>query len=124
MKPTRAGSASGRISRWPESRGFPARLPRLTASVNSAEWRIRAAAGSTGAHLPRRRASDADALAALPAPGGQDGPARPGAHAQPEAMRLGTATVVRLERTLAHQKLQGCSVTGNLYAEETGISGR
>jgi hypothetical protein len=48
------------------------------------------------------RGSDREALAALAATRGQDRPARAGAHAQPEPVRLVTAAVVRLVRTLAH----------------------
>ena len=58
-----------------------------------------------GKHCPcryPRASSDADASAALPAPGRENGPASTGAHAQPEAMRLRPTAVVRLERTLAH----------------------
>ena len=43
--------------------------------------------------------------AALAAAGGQDGAAGAGAHAQAEAVRLGAATVVRLEGALAHEIL-------------------
>jgi hypothetical protein len=49
--------------------------------------------------------SNADPGPALPAPGGEDRAARPGAHPQPEPMRLGAASVVRLERALAHRRL-------------------
>jgi len=63
---------------------------------------------SRGKHAACRpvASSDTDARAALPAPRGQYCAARAGAHAQPEAMRLGPVPVVRLERTLAHGKLQ------------------
>src|SRR5690348_14268151 len=50
--------------------------------------------------------SDADPGPALLTPCGQDGAARAGPHTQPEAMRLGTASIVRLERALAHWWLQ------------------
>jgi hypothetical protein len=59
--------------------------------------RASAGAGRTGSY--------ADPGPALPAPGGQHRAARPGAHPQPEPMRLGAASVVRLERALAHRKL-------------------
>ena len=49
--------------------------------------------------------SDGEALAALAAARGEDRPAGAGAHAQAEAVRLVTATVVRLVRTLAHEFL-------------------
>jgi len=49
------------------------------------------------------RGSDREALAALAASSGQDRAARAGAHAQPEPVRLVTAAVVRLVRTLAHE---------------------
>jgi hypothetical protein len=50
--------------------------------------------------------SDRDAGAALAPPGGQDRAPGPGAHAQPEAVLLVAATVVRLICTLAHSRLQ------------------
>src|SRR6516165_6703281 len=46
--------------------------------------------------------SGAELRAALATASGEDGPASPGAHPQPEAMDLRPPTVVRLERTLAH----------------------
>ena len=46
--------------------------------------------------------SDTDPRTPLTAPGRQDRAAGAGAHAQPEPVRLRTAAVVRLERTLAH----------------------
>ena len=42
--------------------------------------------------------------AALGPAGGEDGPAGPGAHAQPEAVGLRAAAVVRLEGALAHRR--------------------
>jgi len=48
------------------------------------------------------RASDADALAPLPAPGREDRAPGPGAHAQAEPMRLRPVAVVRLKSTLTH----------------------
>jgi hypothetical protein len=47
-------------------------------------------------------ASHADARAPLPAPRPEDRAAGPGAHAQPEAMSLRPAAVVRLKSTLTH----------------------
>jgi hypothetical protein len=62
-----------------------------------------------GQHAYERRvASDGQLGAALAAAPGQDRPARAGPHAQPEAVRLGAAAVVRLEGTLAHFGLQCC----------------
>jgi hypothetical protein len=51
---------------------------------------------------PMTRASNADALAPLPAPGRKDRAPGPGAHAQAEAMCLRPAAVVRLKSTLTH----------------------
>jgi hypothetical protein len=48
------------------------------------------------------RGSDREALAALATARRQDRASRAGAHAQPEPVRLVTAAVVRLVRTLAH----------------------
>jgi hypothetical protein len=50
--------------------------------------------------------SHADPGPALPASRGQNRPAGTGTHAQPEPVRLGTTSVVRLERALAHWWLQ------------------
>jgi hypothetical protein len=88
------------MSRCPDTSGRPARLPDRVAAVNSAPLRIRAPAGSMT--TPASQGSDADALASLAAACCQDGPARPGAHAQPEPMRLGPAAIVRLEGALTH----------------------
>jgi hypothetical protein len=113
-KPTRAGSATGRTSKRPEIKGLPARLPRSRAALNSAVRRSRAAAGSIGSHHPRRQRSDADAGAALAPPRSQHCPACPGAHAEPEAMRLGTTPIVRLKRTLTHHDSRCCGYLGGI----------
>src|ERR687894_138934 len=76
--------------------GRPARLPDRTTAVNSGRRRRRACAGST---------SGGELLAALAPTAGDDRPARAGAHPQPEAVGLGPAAVVRLERALAHEVL-------------------
>jgi hypothetical protein len=54
------------------------------------------------------RGSDRDAGAALAAPRGDDRSPGAGAHPQPEAVLLVATTVVRLESTLAHSRLQCC----------------
>jgi hypothetical protein len=63
---------------------------------------------------PGRAGSDAEPLAALPAPRGQHRAAGPGAHAQPESVRLRAAAIIRLERTLAHgiSRYRSVTVTG------------
>jgi hypothetical protein len=106
------------MSRWPDTSAFPARLPSRTACENSDFRRIREAAGSTASHrravAPQghlagragRRQSGTDPGAPLATPGGEDRPPGSGPHAQPEAVRLRPAAVVRLERTLAHWRLQ------------------
>ena len=76
--------------------GRPARRPDRTTAVNSGRRRRRACAGNT---------SGGELLATLAAATGEDRPARAGAHTQPEAVGLGPATVVRLERALAHEVL-------------------
>jgi hypothetical protein len=50
--------------------------------------------------------SGAEARAALVASRRENGAASAGAHAQPEAVGLRPAAVVRLERALTHRKLQ------------------
>ena len=76
--------------------GRPARRPDRTTAVNSGRRRRRACAGNT---------SGGELLATLAAATGEDRPARAGAHPQPEAVGLGPAAVVRLERALAHEVL-------------------
>jgi hypothetical protein len=83
-------------------RGCPPGPPGRTPTAD-ASGRRQAAPGLTAR---RRRWSDTDPRASLTAPRGEDCATRPGAHAQPEPVRLGTAAVVRLERTLAHWGLQ------------------
>src|SRR5215211_4432897 len=76
--------------------GRPARRPDRTTVVNSGRRRRRACAGST---------SGGELLATLAPTAGDDRPARAGTHPQPEAVGLGPAAVVRLERALAHEVL-------------------
>src|SRR4051812_50225151 len=76
--------------------GRPARRPDRTTVVNSGRRRRRACAGNT---------SGGEVLATLAPTAGEDRPARAGTHPQPEAVGLGPATVVRLERALAHEVL-------------------
>ena len=59
--------------------------------------------------------SDTDPGAPLAPPGGQDRAPRPGAHAQPEPVRLGAAAIVRLKRALAH----GCLPVRSLVLPTT-----
>ena len=54
----------------------------------------------------RQRRSDADPRTALTAACSEDCTTGTGAHAQPEAVRLCPTPIVRLERALAHRKLQ------------------
>src|SRR3954465_7716904 len=76
--------------------GRPARRPDRTTAVNSGRRRRRACAGST---------SGGELVATLAPTAGEDGATGTGAHPQPEAVGLGPATVVRLERALAHEGL-------------------
>src|SRR5687767_829343 len=76
--------------------GRPARRPVRTTTVKSGRRRRRACAGST---------SGGELVATLATAGGEDGAPGPGAHPQPEAVGLGPAAVVRLERALAHEGL-------------------
>src|SRR3954447_1465375 len=76
--------------------GRPARGPGPTTAGDSGRRRRRACAGST---------SGGELLATLAPTTGEDRPARAGAHPQPEAVGLGPAAVVRLERALAHEVL-------------------
>src|SRR3954471_9977349 len=76
--------------------GRPERRPDRTTAVNSGRRRRRACAGST---------SGGELVATLAPAAGEDGAAGTGAHPQPEAVGLGPAAVVRLERALAHEGL-------------------
>src|SRR3712207_5166527 len=76
--------------------GRPARLPDRTTAVNSGRRRRRACAGST---------SGGELVATLAPAAGEDRATGTGAHPQPEAVGLGPAAVVRLERALAHEGL-------------------
>src|SRR5215212_11184015 len=91
--------------------GRPARRPDRTTAVISGRRRRRACAGNT---------SGGELLAALAATAGDDRAARTGAHPQPEAVGLGPAAVVRLERALAHEGLplrrRRCGPTGGRAA--------
>jgi hypothetical protein len=91
--------------RWCRTTRPPrARMPSRTTDEKSVERRIRLATGSTRRLAPRRAAvsSGRQFGAALAATGSDDRPAGPGAHAQPKAVRLGAAAVVRLEGALTH----------------------
>jgi hypothetical protein len=110
-KPTFAGSPERTPASVPEGSnscpartGPPARRPVRITCRNSSGRLIRDCRGSTTP--PRGSAptapSGAQPRAALAASSGEDRPACPGAHPQPEAMDLRPPAVVRLERTLAH----------------------
>ena len=95
---------SGVASRWTTTAGAPARAPRRTARPKS---RLGATARVLGEHGAARVGRQADELgAALAATGREDRAAGAGAHAQPEAVRLGPTAVVRLEGALAHGRLR------------------
>src|SRR5215210_8084561 len=94
--------------------GRPTRRPDRTTAVNSGRRRRRACAGNT---------SGGELLAALAPTAGDDRPARAGAHPQPEAVGLGPATVVRLERALAHEGLPLHDIGGRVPAGRRSRSG-
>src|SRR4051794_1814439 len=87
--------------------GRPTRRPDRTTAVNSGRRRRRGCAGNT---------SGGELLATLAPTAGDDRPARAGAHPQPEAVGLGPATIVRLERALAHEVLPLHGVGGRVSA--------
>ncbi len=138
-KPTSGGSSASRRFRCATRTGRPARRPRRIASANSSPRRMRDADGSTGPSstygrpLHRRRegrraraggdwSSDRQLGAALAAARGQDGAAGPGAHAQPEAVGLRAATVVRLVSTLAHEWAPGFRYARGLRTRHNPMS--
>ena len=85
--------------RWTTSDGRPARRPWRTVAVKSERCRSRDAAGNTGIRV---RSSGRKALTTLPAASSEDGAACTRSHAEPKAVGFRTATIVRLERALAH----------------------
>ena len=119
-KPTRAGPSGSAgpagASTCTASAPRVARRPRRTVSVKS--WRRvnRVARGSTAwprrcpdertacrPRSPRSRGGSRRQLGAtLAAPSSDDGPPGAGAHPEPEAVRPGATTVVRLKGALAH----------------------
>src|SRR3954464_11306174 len=94
--------------------GRPTRRPDRTTAVNSGRRRRRACAGNT---------SGGELLAALAPTAGDDRPARAGAHPQPEAVGLGPAAVVRLERALAHEVLLRYDIGGRSSTGGRGCGG-
>ena len=66
--------------------------------------------------------SGGELAATLAAAAGDDGPAGPSAHAQPEAVRLGAAAVVRLIGALAHDGLRNRIATPNSRLRRAEIS--
>src|SRR5579859_1262805 len=74
----------------------------------SAELGAAAHPGGSGQHLAppprgRKRPSDADSRTALAASRREHSAPGPGAHAQPEAVRLRATAIIRLKRALAHR---------------------
>jgi hypothetical protein len=98
-----AAPAASASKRWTTRRGRAARRPDRAAAAKSERCRSRDAAGSTR-DPGRRAASGRKALTALPAARGKNGATSARAHPQPESMGLGSPTVIRLERTLAHSR--------------------
>ncbi len=105
-------AAPGPGYRCTTSDGRPTRRPRRTAVVKSWRRRSRFPAGSTTA------GSGGQARATLGAARGDDRTSGPGAHAQPEAVGLRAAAVVRLERALAHS-----GAPGRLVGRIWGVAG-
>src|SRR3954463_916540 len=98
--------------------GRPTRRPDRTTAVNSGRRRRRACAGNT---------SGGELLATLAPATGDDRPTGAGAHPQPEAVGLGPAAGVRLERALAHEVLLLHGIGGRVLAgrrARTGVSPR
>src|SRR3954452_11102372 len=94
--------------------GRPTRRPDRTTAVNSGRRRRRACAGNT---------SGGELLAPLAPATGDDRPTGAGAHPQPEAVGLGPAAVVRLERALAHEVLLLQDIGGRAPAGRPTRSG-
>ncbi len=90
-----AAAAHGKLRSRPAAASG---IPREARPTSPAEAPLVMKPGAPGSH--------ADPGPALPPPCGQDRPSCPGPHTQPESVRLGTASVVRLERALAHWWLQ------------------
>jgi hypothetical protein len=98
-------AADGGISMLADSNGPPAWRPVRSTSRKSSGRRILQSRGSKAVSPcgpEPMTPSGAQPRAPLGTTRRDDGPASPGTHAQPEAMDLRPAAVVRLERTLAH----------------------
>ena len=136
MKPTRAGFVDRSHQQVPGNQRLTGaaaasrRQPRTPPGAASSP--LREASAVTTPDKVRRVSqsqSDADARAALAPPGRQHRAAGPGAHAQPEAMRLGTTAIVRLERALTHRdsRLLRACLQGESWlprtSSVTGITG-
>ena len=103
MNPTRTGSCDpSTVATCTTSVRRPARRPVRMARTKSGERRMRWTEGSTTAAADAGW-SGGELGAALAATGSEDGAAGAGAHAQPEAVGLGPAPIVRLEGPLAHR---------------------
>lgn len=71
-----------------------------------APYCLRKCSRSPHAQLPRKHEMlGGQAGTAFAAPGSHDGPASTRAHPEPEPVRLGTATIIWLESTLAHRNV-------------------
>ncbi len=97
--PTRDGGGVPSNTADTSSKGVERRRPERTVVANSSAVRRRSSRGSTKGML----SSGCEPTAALAPTAGEDGPARPRAHPQTEAMCLAAAPVVRLECTLCHE---------------------
>jgi len=98
-KPTLAGvTGDDAIQQWRTTVRLEARLPWRTTRWKSAERRSRWAVESTRA----QPASGCETVAALAPATGEDRATGARTHAQAEAVRLCAATIVGLERALAH----------------------
>ena len=98
MNPNRLGQGSRRSSTCMTVCSMPTRRPRRVAARKSRDRVTRLALASKGR-------SGGELVATLATPSREDGAACAGAHTKAEAVHLGTATVVRLEGSLAHSGL-------------------
>ena len=98
----RRRQVDGAGARRPARRGARRTAAHDRGEVGRAAHPVRRRAARRGRAGRAGRRSGRQLAAALAAAGGDDGAAGAGAHAQPEAVRLGPAAVVRLEGALAH----------------------
>ncbi len=106
MYPKRAGSSGERKTAWVMQYAPPTRRPLRTMLRYSSPRVTRCCLDGTIVRVRVKRQLRGELRAALGATCAEDRATRTGAHAKAEAVHLGAAAVVGLERALAHETLR------------------